>query len=171
MFIEASQSLNYCQINPCWQPTFSMLCRQGREETHLCPRCNTTVETNAHIRECSDNDATRFQQEQPQTFILALEHLHTAPFILTTFEYKLSIAYCLPYEPKNPFRENIPIDLKDMLTATRSTTSLQQWLARIAHLKKVSESLYAHGNATQLTLHQVLARLPNQNVECNKFPP
>jgi len=28
-----------------WQPTFSTLCRQGRESTPVCPRCNTTVET------------------------------------------------------------------------------------------------------------------------------
>jgi hypothetical protein len=52
-----------------------------------------------------------------------------------------------------------------------STTSLHQWLAWIDNQAKTSESLYAHATATQLSLHQVLSKIPKHDDEHNKFPP
>jgi hypothetical protein len=52
-----------------------------------------------------------------------------------------------------------------------TTANLQQWLAKIDDQKKVSESLFSHNFATQLTLHQVWTSLPSPTVDSDKFPP
>jgi hypothetical protein len=41
-----------------WEPTYGCLCRQGRESSPLCPQCYQTVETSAHYRTCTADQAT-----------------------------------------------------------------------------------------------------------------
>jgi|NOAtaT_6_FD_contig_21_2130209_length_531_multi_3_in_0_out_0_2 ABC-type sulfate/molybdate transport systems ATPase subunit len=51
-----------------------------------------------------------------------------------------------------------------------TTTNLQQWLAKIEHQEKISESLFSHDSVTQMTLHQVWLSLSSPTADCDKFP-
>jgi len=236
------------------------------------------VETSNPILECPNTDALLFRQKQLQAFLLDLERMHSALYIVTTMEYKLSLAFCLPYNPQYPLRVSISNDLKiSMLRAIchyniigcdnflkgyiskywkdikqhcttasicqnwdarliqsvlrlyqslwfnrntclhgkswkeskeklrqrvinavikiynhppklhsrfrkvlsvpldrrlrATTTSLQQWLAKIEHQKKISESLFSHDSVTQMTLHQVWPGSSTPKTERDKCPP
>jgi hypothetical protein len=93
---------------------------QGRENTPLCPRCNTTIETPDHFFTCSAPDAIANRQELLQSFLLELERIFTAPALLTIFEYKISIVLHLPlyltYQNPHPL---LPNDNQIMLNAVR----------------------------------------------------
>lgn len=91
-----------------WSPTYSTLCRQGRECSPLYPRCLYTVETPPHVKECPDLDASKKCQLLLHSFLLDLERLSTAPSIITVLESKLSIVLNLQYVPINPCKDEVP---------------------------------------------------------------
>jgi hypothetical protein len=52
---------------------------------------------------------------------------------------------------------------------SRSTNSMQQWIAKITHQSKVSESLFAPENAKQLTLHQTMVKIQKNHCDQHKY--
>lgn len=80
-----------------WQPTYGVLCHQGRERSSLCPRCQATVETADHINTCPEKNTEKCWISNLQTFLADLECLDTAPCILTTLEFKLLNALNIPF--------------------------------------------------------------------------
>jgi len=129
----------------------------------LCLRCCTTVETSEHLKECSDIDASHFRQEQLQSFLLALEPLHTAPFLITTFEYKLSLALCIPYDPKYQLRDSIPRESKRTLISVICHQNLVGWeMSMKGHTSKYWLELqlgYPMAEATFQNWDTILVRL------------
>jgi len=84
-----------------WIPTYSTLCRQGREPSPICPRCCLTVGTPSHILVCHDTSATCNQSLYLQQFLFALvklthqffswQHSKTIyPYYLTFAEHRSS---------------------------------------------------------------------------------
>jgi len=90
-----------------WIPTYGMLCRQGRESSPLCSRCSSTVETWDHVFSCPDSQATTSRREALSTFLSSLVKMGTPFYILSTFEYKLSLVFALPF--RNDFPVSFPI--------------------------------------------------------------
>ncbi len=101
-----------------WNPTYSGLCRQGREQSPLCPRCQTRVETEQHIRECPNEEAISFRQAKLRSFIIETERTYTAPYLLRIFEYKLSLCLHVPYHPTTTCITNTPPHYNQIIAAT-----------------------------------------------------
>jgi hypothetical protein len=56
-----------------------------------------------------------FSTKAVTSFLLDMERMHIAPYILTTLEYKLSLVLCVPYDAKYHLREGISNDLKNIV--------------------------------------------------------
>jgi hypothetical protein len=98
-----------------WIPTYGMLCRQGRESSPLCPRCSSTVETWDHVFSCPDSQAIAFRNEALLTFLSLRVKMGTPLYILSTFEYKLSLLFALPFPNSFPVLSPIPTSTKHRL--------------------------------------------------------
>jgi hypothetical protein len=85
------------------------------------------VEAHDHIREGSDEKAVLFRKEQLHTFLTALEHAHTAPFLITAIEYKLSLALSIPYLPKHELREQLSHDTHRSLMSAICHQNVLGW--------------------------------------------
>ena len=73
-----------------WIPTNNVLHKQGRQQTHLCPRCQIYKETTDHILHCPDSDAHDNRQDILYKSLNALKDAHTSIYILQAFEQKLT---------------------------------------------------------------------------------
>ena len=102
-----------------WNPTYSGLCRQGREQSPLCPWCQIRVKTEQHIRERPNKGAISFRQTQLKSFLIELERTYTAPYLIRIFEYKLSLCLNVPYHPTPDCTTNTPLYYSRIITATR----------------------------------------------------
>jgi len=80
-----------------WIPTFGALCRQGRAPSALCPRCLQKVETSEHVRVCQDETAVRSRRSSLTIFLETMVTLGTPIYIISIFEYKLSLTLDIPY--------------------------------------------------------------------------
>jgi len=88
-----------------WHPAYSILCRQGHAPSPLCPRCHGAIETSNHISTCMEESALTHRHDKLRSFLLDLGRIHTSRFLLTTFEYKLSITLNLPDIPQYQMQE------------------------------------------------------------------
>lgn len=91
-----------------WQPTYCILCWQGREWSPIYPWCLLVIETPSQIRECTHPDMLSYPHNQLPSFLTNLEQFHTLPCIITTFEYKLSLALHLQYSTPYPILSTLP---------------------------------------------------------------
>jgi hypothetical protein len=83
-----------------WIPTYSTLCRQGRESSPLCPQCKSQIETWNHVYSCSDPTAMEYHRTALYSFLSTMAQSGAPIYILTTFEYKLSIVLAIPFQPQ-----------------------------------------------------------------------
>jgi len=97
-----------------WVPTYSSLCCQGRSHTSVCLCCQTFVETSSHVSICPAESAVSQQIEHLRTFLSELESQQTSIYLLTIFEYKLSLILNLMYQqtftitiPASPTQQQI----------------------------------------------------------------
>jgi len=117
-----------------WMPTYSSLCRQGRESTALCPRCRTTVETPAYIYTFPDESSSTNWRELLSSFIESIKNSvpQLALWLLLSINYpwskiwhsSLLSIYLLPYLLPSikcqlmPFVTKTSLDGKISLKAT-----------------------------------------------------
>jgi hypothetical protein len=80
-----------------WNPTYSALCRQGREPFPLCPRCEGTVKTSSHVMICPHKSAVEQRIEGLHKFLSNLLSIHTPVYLISTLEYKLSLTLQVPF--------------------------------------------------------------------------
>lgn len=78
-----------------WIPTSASLSRQGREESPIFPRCQSTVETIDHIHQCTCTITISSRQQLLQIYIKKLQE-RTPQLLHNTLEYKLSLVLELP---------------------------------------------------------------------------
>jgi hypothetical protein len=97
--IQAHHRATLSKLIHGWIPTYSSLCRQGKEPSPLCPRCKSRVESWEHILECPNHQAVESRRDALKTFLSSMFKVGTPFYILTTFELKLS-NYQNPY-PSN----------------------------------------------------------------------
>jgi hypothetical protein len=166
-----------------WEPTYGCLCRQGRESSPLCPQCYQTVETSAHYRTCTADQATAARINFLGDILIEMEWCHTSSCILAYFEYKLSLTLKLSLQTQTYVCHTIDTTEKALLMTTirhqniigwdnalkgytssywpniqnlhqgSSTHRIQRWIARIRHQSKLSKALLAHDSLKQLSLH------------------
>jgi len=79
-----------------WVPTYTSLCRQGRETSSLCPRYHGRVETVDHIHICAHPWATQCCQTLLHSFLESISKIHTPMQILHVLHNKPSQVFELP---------------------------------------------------------------------------
>jgi hypothetical protein len=84
------QRASYVKLIHDWVPTFLPLCRQGREPSPLCPRCNQSVETPSHVIQCPHPDAISCRVQVLSNFLSHLVKIHT-PILSVLFHLLLFI--------------------------------------------------------------------------------
>jgi hypothetical protein len=101
-------------------PTYATLCRQGRSNTSICPRCNNQVETRTHVFLCENETATLQHSQHLSRFLSDLQKVKTPTHLLATFEYKLSLYLQIPYHQRHqPSYTLPPKEHSTLLTAIR----------------------------------------------------
>lgn len=98
-----------------WIPTYGILYRQGREPSPLYPRCTSTVETWKHVFSCPNFQATENRREALLNFLSSLAKLGTPLYILSTFKYKLSNVFAIPFQLTCSVTSLLPITTKKRL--------------------------------------------------------
>jgi hypothetical protein len=73
-----------------WIPTYVLLHKQGRQDEHICPRCQLAPETATHIMCCSENAATTKRQEILYKMLQKLVNSNTSIYILSRLEQELT---------------------------------------------------------------------------------
>ena len=91
-----------------WIPTYSMLSRQGRKPSPLCPRCCTAIETSQHVYKCSQSQAISNWRSFLKKFLSSLLSIKTLIYNISTLEYKLSITLEIPFIPTFHIQDEIP---------------------------------------------------------------
>jgi hypothetical protein len=91
-----------------WIPTNSVLCRQGRKPSSLCPQCRQEIETSDHIWSCQQVDAITSRRNFLQLFLKQLLDINIPLHILMAFDYKLSLALHLPYSCQFQITDQLP---------------------------------------------------------------
>jgi len=82
-----------------WTPTYSKLCRQGRETSSVCPRCKSRVKTHDHVYQCEDKAALQKRSTLLNDFLYLMVKQNTPMHIIACFSYKLSIVLNVPQNP------------------------------------------------------------------------
>jgi hypothetical protein len=80
-----------------WIPTYSNLCRQGRHNTSICPRCILEVETPNHVQICPAPAVITGCSLSLDHFLTYLVSLGTPIYIIATFKLKLSSTLGIPF--------------------------------------------------------------------------
>lgn len=83
-----------------WIPTYGHLCRQGRAQGSICPRCSSTVETTVHVSIRPAPSAVANRMTHLNTFLRELLQIGTPLTIGSLFEYNFT----------NPIHIISPID-------------------------------------------------------------
>jgi len=92
-----------------WIPTYSNLCRQGRHNSPICPRCLLEIETPSHVRICSAPAAISGRALLLEHYLAYLVSLGTPIYIIATFELKLSSTLDIPFV--NKYKVTTPLQM------------------------------------------------------------
>jgi hypothetical protein len=146
-----------CKLIHNWIPTYSVLCRQGREPSPLCPHCCQAIETSDHIWNCPYAEAITSRHDFLQLFLKHLLSLHTPVYILTVYEYKLSLALKLPYSQQFYIMDQLPQTLYcTLIQAIRHQNTVGRDNFLRGYISSYWFSLYkqAHSNTSpKISLH------------------
>ena len=143
-----------------WIPTYGTLCRQGRESSPLCPRCNSTVETCDHIFNCPHPLAIESHHVALHTFLSSLVTIGTPLYIISTFEYKLSNVLHLAFNQKYSITFSIPQYTKNCLMEAIKHQNILGWdnfLRGFTSIYWTDLVLLAHHDDKELKPHQLWA--------------
>jgi len=110
-----------------WIPTYSQLCRQGREQSSVCPRCRSTVETFDHVFVCPDTQAIESRRTALYSFLSMMTNIGTPIYVLTTIEYKLSILFSIEFIPKYSIASPLPLHVKNRLIEAIRHQNILGW--------------------------------------------
>lgn len=103
-----------------WIPTYSNLCRQGRHNTSICPRCLSEVETSNHVQTCPAPAVITGCSLSLDHFLTYLVSLGTPIYIIATFKLKLSSTLGIPFLHKYKVTTPIPLpSYKTLILAIR----------------------------------------------------
>jgi hypothetical protein len=91
-----------------------MLSKQGREPYPLCSRFGSAVETSDHVYRCSKVQAVANQRSFLPSFLSSLLSAGAPIYIISTFEYKLSITLDIPF-PTFDVHVEVPSHTKTLL--------------------------------------------------------
>jgi len=110
-----------------WIPTYSMLCRQGRETSSLCPRCHKAVETSDHVYKCSQPQAVSNRSSFLKEYLSHLLLLNTPMYIISTLQYKLSLSLEIPFITTFQIQNNIPPETRRHLISAIQHQNIIGW--------------------------------------------
>jgi hypothetical protein len=110
-----------------WIPTYGNLCRQGRSETPICPRCLGTVETAYHVLTCSYSAAVICRSEFLHSVLSSLTTFGTPLYIIATYELKLSATLGLSYTQSYFLDESIPLENRARLFKALQHQNIIGW--------------------------------------------
>jgi len=110
-----------------WIPTYSMLCRQGRKASSLCPRCSKVIETSKHVYKCSQPQAVSNCSYFLKEYLSHLLLLKTPIYIISTLEYKLSLMLEIPFNQTFHIQNEIPPVNRMLLFSAKRHQNIIGW--------------------------------------------
>jgi len=106
--LNIQQRVSVVKLIHKWVPTYSNLCRQGREPSPICLRCKGAIETSNHVHQCPYPEAVSRRTSALLYFLSSLIKIGTPVYIVHVFEYKLSIVLDLPFSKVYNISSEIP---------------------------------------------------------------
>jgi hypothetical protein len=114
-----------------WIPTYSTLCRQGRETSSLCPRCTLWVETPDHVNQCENKEAIQKRITLLNGFLQLMIKQQTPIDSVACFSYKLSKILNIPQNISFQVATALPDAHHAMLIKAIQHQNLIRWILLI----------------------------------------